>query len=376
MTFEEWLNDTYIGLSSPVQLAELAFNAGFKAAKNEEDRAMLDAIVTGTGVLKDGKRIDPKDLYVAPTQEPVATVVRNVYGRISADFLDESLQHGAKLFTTPTGAAEKIAELQRQLDWVRDITAEFFGIDAPFGDGCNPLREMLQSLTEKAEAARSQEPVAWVAMTDGYITGFGVPVRDVPLYALPPDAAKQIADLQNQYDLVTTELRGKIAKLEEEVKFRIDSHKNLDAEYCRKLEQIIKLVRENVEYAQYITVLESQRGGWDVEVKMLDVLNDQNQRLQEQIDKLEDQITIRTTTNRNLHQIITERDALIAKLEAERVPLRIEFEHVIVRQEIDNRKAREAAQMALDAMNEHGTSYLNHEDQYAEAMGALKEVLK
>lgn len=36
-----------------------------------------------------------------------------------------------------------------------------------------------------------------------------------------------------------------------------------------------------------------------------------------QIAKLEEQITIRTTTNNNLHTIIKERDALIAKLDKE-----------------------------------------------------------
>lgn len=63
-----------------------------------------------------------KDLPKAEQQEPVATVLRNTHGSISANFLNKDLAHGAKLYLAPPDLVAENALLRSRLRTEKSAT--------------------------------------------------------------------------------------------------------------------------------------------------------------------------------------------------------------------------------------------------------------
>ena len=71
-----------------------------KLAQPEQEQALLDAIVGGTGVMLGDKRIDPASIYKQPEQEPVGEVTEVSERGFKCEF-SQRLAAGTKLYTTP-----------------------------------------------------------------------------------------------------------------------------------------------------------------------------------------------------------------------------------------------------------------------------------
>ena len=100
-------------------------------SKLSEPNIVQDAIVYGTGIAKDGKRIDPASIYKEPEPEPVAWAYRdsssgNLFGFTSEHYDDEPAKNLVPLYTAPPQRewqsltdGERDA-LLRQSDWQYD----------------------------------------------------------------------------------------------------------------------------------------------------------------------------------------------------------------------------------------------------------------
>jgi len=114
-----------------------------------EPDIVQDAIVYGTGITKDGKRIDPASIYKEPEPEPVAWIYKHKYDggeyTFNSDF-ERNVCNKDEFFTTPLYTAPPQREWQ---GLTRKQLLQIWGKPENFNDPMRFARAIEAKLKEK-----------------------------------------------------------------------------------------------------------------------------------------------------------------------------------------------------------------------------------